>query len=168
MYIPYGNIPRVTSTTSSYSAADARYSTMSRVSFCEYHRPFVFRYLRIAFPANPLFSKGSALPRGGHKTLPSSEFRLRFSPFPCVFIYFQTLWLKSKSQLLCYQKNPDSFRKTPGWGGLKWHRHFCLCSDEDGSRRTTILVGPLIQQWRGRIATYRRADVHAGNIFFSP
>src|SRR2546423_9278494 len=36
---------------SSYSAAAARYPTVDRVSTCECHRPFVFRYLRIAFPA---------------------------------------------------------------------------------------------------------------------
>src|SRR2546423_1001424 len=39
-----------------------------------------------------------------------------FQTISCVFMHFQTLWRKQKTQVVCNQQNPNSFCKTPGVG----------------------------------------------------
>src|SRR5256885_17145499 len=39
-----------------------------------------------------------------------------FQTIPCVFMHFRTLWPSCKTQVYCFQQNPNSFSKTPGVG----------------------------------------------------
>ena len=53
-----------------------------------------------------------------------------------------------------------SYEKPPGVGYTQWHRHFCLCSDEDDSCHGTTIVGSRCQgEIFSRFRLFRRPDV---------
>src|SRR5271154_898443 len=67
------------------------------------------------------------------------EFRSSISPISFIFTFFQTLLQQRKSQLLSFQAIPNSFTKTPGWGGTA----ALLLSDRTPARPAHLVRHPM-------------------------
>jgi hypothetical protein len=93
---------------------------------CPPTQPFIFIYLQIPFPANPLDSHPYKIP-GCHPTHPFHPraqcpvFPLSLSQISCFQQLADSLFSLCAlfdTSSLCFQYFPDSFAKTPGGGGL--------------------------------------------------
>src|SRR5229473_7009092 len=105
------------------------------ISLC---RLFVFILLRIASPANPLYSHPYKSPGGDDPSLPAPhsvmQSRVRVNSFAANSL--QPLWRSEKSKATHFQSLAASFYKTPGVGGAS------TLGSADGSMPRTRVRDP--------------------------
>ena len=102
--------------------------------------PSVFINLQIPRPATPVFSHLYKPPGyGGLRRWSVQMGRSDFQTIPSVFRHLQALCLLGKTQVLCFQENPNSFCKTPGVG-------VCRSAPAAGNLKCEIFTDSLFSQ----------------------